>query len=362
MVWQTKKNKQTVNSFQLYQTGVKALEAEQFKHLYVLAGEERFLVFAFLQKILSSLGLKENLQTEIDAHVIDASYKSASIDWQALQNECAMPAFIAKKRLILIKESKFFQQALSAERKKDWQNFQTALFQSQASICVFVEDKIDQRLKHCQDISKSTECAIYNFNILKEDVLAQWLANQLNKRGLKITNSALSSLLERSNYELLILQSELRKLQLYCQAKKLTAIDINMVDKLMQRDLKASIFDLLDAVSDKNLQAAKAIMTILQENKQAFLVTLLMLGRHMRELLLAKTAPNLLGVNSWKLRKLQAQANKFSLSELKSLITFCAECDVAYKTSNLDELALSDLLLAKLMQADLEIKFAELAI
>lgn len=362
MSWQGKNKQKTENSFKIYQTGVKELSSGQYKHLYVLAGEERFLVVAFLQKLLDSLNLSRDLQTEVDAHIVEVEAKISNLDWSALISECQMPAFMAKKRLLLIKQSSLFQQALTGEKLDCFQKLLTALANSQSSICVFIEEKVDLRLKHCQALSKSATCAIYNFSHLPEDILAAWLAKELNKKGLKITNSALASLIERSNSELLILQTELHKLALYCQAKQKNAIDLAMLDKLLQHDLQASIFELLDAVGTKDLLTAKKIMSILQENKQAFLLTLLLLGRHMRELLLAKIEPAALSVNAWKLRKLQAQANKFTAAELKDLIIFCADCDVAYKTSNMAEEALSDLLLVKLIRSDLEVKFAELAI
>ncbi len=356
------KKKQTTNSFNFYQTAVKAIQAEQFKLLYVLAGEERFLVSAVLEKLKAQLGLASDLKSEIDAHVIDIDAKTSNLDWPSITSECQMPPFMAKKRLLLIKQSKLFQQALGVEKQAAWQTFMQALCQSKACVCVFLEDKIDQRLKHCQALSKSQDCAIYNFSYVEQPVLAVWLANELKKLGLKITNSALTSLLERSNCELFVLQNELRKLKLYCQANNLTAIDMNVVDQLLQRDMKADIFDLLDAVSAKNLAKAKAIMSILQANKQVFLVTLLLLGRHMRELLVAKTRPDLLTASPWKVNKLKAQARQFTAQELSDMIRFCADCDTVYKSSYTDELALSDLLLAKLVKTDLDIKFAELAI
>lgn len=356
MIRKSKNN--CTDSLVIYKQALQELHSGNVKTAYVLSGPENFLVQTFRQELRKFLKLPEDWREQADVHVFDYDNNLSNLDWPSFLSECRMPPFFLERRIMLVKKSDLFARALTNEQQKHFAEFIELLQSDCPLLCLFIEDKIDVRLKQTKAWQKLSGVGLYNFELIDEATLTAWVQKSLAQRHLSITRDALNSLPSRCENSLARLQSEINKLQLYCTANKVTVIDLQTVDSLLQADLQANVFDFLDALGNKNLSAALSKLNALRLNREPVPVILLLIARHMRELFLVKNNATG-GINAWKLRKLQEQAGMFSNQDLQQLIMFCADCDFAYKNGILAEDAVLDFLLAKIFQTDLPIKFAE---
>lgn len=351
------------NGAELYRQVLNDIKAGKIKNFYLFSGEEKYLQQELIRRLLQSLGLQGDKSACIDYHEIDCEYKTGNLDLRALISELKMPPFMLRKRIVFVKNSNLWHSALSQSNQEFFKNLSALIADEQlTAVCIFQEEKVDKRLKHYSALQKNSSCALYHFNFLPENVLIKWAGTKFAKAGIKVKINLLQQLVAEPYNNMQLLDNEIAKLCLYCRARELEIPDADTVLELVKRDLSNTVFDLMDAVGNKRLHSALAILKNLQDNKEPFPRLLLMLGRHCRELLLSKLYVTdkriTLNFPVWKLKKLQAQAHKFQVSELETLIVFFAEADMALKSGLADEMTLADLLLAKLQRCDLEIKFA----
>ena len=115
--------------------------------------------------------------------------------------------------------------------------------------------------------------------------------------------------------------------------------------KIEEFKLPENIFDFLDSFSPGNSKKSiKILHSLLGKEPVEFIFALL--ARHLRDLYLAKVAPQKLWYQPWRVQKLKRQASLFKEDQLKEIIFSLAEADIAAKTSQVSLGDSLDLLIA----------------
>lgn len=180
---------------------------------------------------------------------------------------------------------------------------------------------------------------------------AQVLANRIH-RGNKYDRDHFA---EDSRLYLRKLDNEIEKLTAYANGRPITPDD---VAALVAEEDVADMFGLMDAISQRRLADAYALMRGVLVRGEAPQVVLTMLSRQTRMLLIAKEnerAPNLadlLGVKPFAVSKLLDQARRFSLADLEQAHRAALAADVAIKTGQMEDVVALDVLLAEIGGAD----------
>lgn len=102
--------------------------------------------------------------------------------------------------------------------------------------------------------------------------------------------------------------------------------------KIEEFKLSENIFDFLDSFFPGNSKKSiKILHALLGKEPVEFVFALL--ARHLRDLYLAKVAPQKLWYQPWRVQKLKRQASLFKEDRLKEIISSLAQMDIAAKTS-----------------------------
>lgn len=328
--------------------------------LYVLEGQEDYLK----SKLLKSI---EKLVIEPSTKDLDYSFRDldnnrGKISIQEIKNEINTPAFMSKKRLCAIKNSGLFSSGTGNTKNTDEQEISknkpetdemVDLLENipEQSCLVFLEEKVEKRRKKVLEaISRKGLLA----DISKPDIrtVRTWVASELKKHGLVIEKEACDHFIERNDSRLQQMTEEIQKLVLYAKYFSITEIKIEDMDNIGIYDLKGGIFDLTDSLSKNNPQKAYKMLDSLISQRQPLPLISFMVGRHFRQLLIAKDIGNVqeiirkMKVIPFVANKLYYQSNSFGENELHLINNKIFETEKSVKTSEIDDKTGIELLFA----------------
>jgi DNA polymerase-3 subunit delta len=188
--------------------------------------------------------------------------------------------------------------------------------------------------------------------------LESWIHNQVRKKGGEIAPRAAALLASLVGSDLRVLDNELEKLVVYKQTAESGRIDPDDVMLLSPYVAEASIFDLVDALGNRNGKAASTLyQRKLNEGADPFYL-FSMFVRQFRLLIQAKELADEgynslaiagdLGLHNFVAGKLHQQARGFSMAELELIYRHLLNIDAAVKSGQADMRTELDLLLANL--------------
>ena len=128
------------------------------------------------------------------------------------------------------------------------------------------------------------------------------------------------------------------------------------IEKVCTRSVKSRIFDLTDAISQRQTAQALQILNGLVEQKEPLPNIMAMVGRQMGLLLRVKKMEEkklpdmarVLGINPYIAGKIRKQAASFTMDQLKETMRKCVEMDQASKTGRMNPRLALDLFIAEL--------------
>lgn len=103
--------------------------------------------------------------------------------------------------------------------------------------------------------------------------------------------------------------------------------------KVEEFKLPKVIWNFLDSFYPGNSSACLKIFQDLKDNEPDVFVFAL-LAKHLKDLIILKLDKEVLEYPKWRIAKLESQAGKFSLSDLKKIISEMSKIDIKVKTSN----------------------------
>ena len=250
---------------------------------------------------------------------------------------------------MFIKKKLFFLENLfsSQKFKEKFLEKIKEIAKSQDLIVVFEKKELPKRDKLFLNLKKQGKSQ--EFECLKGKVLENWIKNEFQKEKIKVSEQAMSLLLEFIGNDLWQLSNEIKKL--VCLKKSLKADDLieevksEDVEILVKPKLEANIFKIIDALSQKNKKKALKLIqeSLLKENKP--LAILNMINFQFRGLLIAKTLMeegktlnDFLKLNILKpypTRKCWYASTGFSLNQLKKIYQKIFEADLSMKTGKI---------------------------
>ncbi len=376
--------------------GYKELKAElrnnAFRHLYVLTGDESFLIDKLVASVKEML-LTTGAESIDSVSLIGGSGSKITLD--RLRAEVMTPPFMSRCKVIVVKQSGLFassdrggkaavavasnpdetssdtaasEDAISASdaeeanidpkaAKSRQQDLIRLISEIPDSAClILIEDKVDKR-------QKAVISAIEQRGVLAEigteqpALLRQWIEAECRQRGLAIEPLAAESLVDRCDNSMQVIWQELGKIFLYLQYAKETQISRETIEKLSLPDLRGNIFDMTDAISRGNTAKALELVDLLLSQKEPATLIAFMLARHFRQLIVAKDLNQSealireLKVMPFVANRLLQQAKGLKIEQLETIYGMCFETDLAVKTGQLAERLALELLLVSAAEA-----------
>lgn len=319
----------------------KELNQNKLNSLYLLYGEDTFLLETSLKKIKKNFG---ELVLGINYIIIDES------NLEEIISNIESPAFGYEKKLIIVKNSLLFKKE-SKGRQKNLSNIKDALHEylscnldiiTETVVIVFIEQEIDRTLKLTKLLEKiGTVC---NFEKQKPEQIIKRLKGICNSYKVDVDEKELRYIIELCGTNMQVLINEIRKLIEY--AGENGRITKEAIEVLAIKQIDAIIFDLTDNLGNKNIAEAITVLKNLIYSKEPEQKILITLYNHFKKLFIIKMAIknnkdiaislNLKPNQMFLINKYRKQAEYFTENELRTIIKELINLDENYKMGLID--------------------------
>ena len=335
---------------------------------YLFLAPDEFLLGQRLSQLKQALGDAE--MASLNLAEIDGARANAS---DILYHTGALP-FLADRRLIIVRSylsqlesrlgtAKSPNRTAQAEAR---QVLDSLADSSQSNDLVFIEDKLDKRraiwrgfdgLAGLDQLSKDGHLAIEELNTPDARALPVWIANTARQDGIKIDGRAVQMLATYVGADLRRLTLELEKLRAYAAGRAITPND---VQRLVSDTSEALIWDLTDAIGQRDGRKAMRALYALRRNDANPFYLLTMITRQYRIMIkvkdeTARAAGNeydiagRVGESPFPVKKAMAQSRNYALPQLEGILDRLLSSDFAMKTGA-DPNTEIDILVAELTQ------------
>lgn len=311
------------------------LKNKELHSLYLLYGEETFLLESSLKKIKSNFG---ELVKGINYILIDET------NIQNIISDIETPAFGYDKKLIIARNTNLFKKSKKTTTSKE-NTFETKLANyisenietlKSSVVLVFVEETVEKN-KLLEAIEKNG--VVCNFEALKPAQIAKRLKAICNAYKVNITEQNLQLLIENCGTNMQDLINEIRKLIEY--AGENGTIDKTAIESLSIKQIDAIIFDLTDNLGKKDIKKAIDVLDGLIYNKEPIQKILITLYNHFKKLYIVKLSEkynrnlaesmNLKPNQMFLTTKYKKQADYFEEAELRTILEELINLDKNYK-------------------------------
>lgn len=318
----------------------KKLKTDEIKGIYLLYGEEHFLLETSLKKIKNNFG---ELIKGINYITIDDT------NIENIISDIETPAFGFEKKLIIVNNSGILKKEgkrKNAEFTKLKEKICTYINENieminNTSVIVFVEDDIE-KLKLFKTIDNLG--IVCQFQYQKPQALIKRLKVICNAYKVNVEESTLNYFIECCGTNMQELINEIRKLIEFVGENG--TITKKEIDILSTKKLESIIFDLTDNLGKRNTKDAIIVLNNLIYAKEPIQKILITLYNHFKKLYIVKIANeskrnisqclNLKPNQSFLINKYSKQATYFKKIELKNILQQLRNLDCNYKIGLID--------------------------
>ena len=318
----------------------KELKAGNLNKLYLLYGEETFLLDTILKKIKSNFG---ELVKGINYIQIDET------NVKELISNIETPAFGYEKKLIIAKSTNLFSKD-SKKKNSVNSNLSESLVEflsnnisiiEDSIILVFVEEEIEKN--ELYKFIEKNGC-VCNFEKQNPSQIIARLKAICKAYKVEIDDTTSRYLIETCGNSMQDLINEIRKLIEYVGENG--TIKKEDIDLLSTKQIESVIFDLTDSLGNKNIKKAMETLNGLIYNKEPVQKILITLYNHLKKLYIVKLTEkynkntaeylNLKPNQMFLINKYKTQAKYFNELELRKILSELINLDTNYKIGEID--------------------------
>ncbi len=319
----------------------KELKNRELKSLYLLYGEELFLLESSLKKIKNLFGEAIKGINYINIDETNCNELIADIETPSFGYEKKL--IIARNTGLLKKEGKKKNAELTKlkERISNYlkENISTI---NESVVLVFVEEEADVKQELYTTIEKLG--VVCKFDYQKPIQIEKRIKAICNGYKVQIEDATLRYFIECCGTNMQDLINEIRKLIEYAgEGGKIQREDI---DKLTTKKLESVIFDLTDSLGKKEIGKALQVLKNLIYAKEPIQKILITLYNHFKKLYFVKlslkynkdiiSSLNLKPNQTFLVNKYKMQANYFTQKELQGMLQSLRDLDYEYKNGLID--------------------------
>jgi DNA polymerase-3 subunit delta len=328
---------------------------------YLLYGADEFSRQEALAQMKRKLG--DPTTASLNTTILDGR----SLTLAALQAACDTVPFLADKRLVIVEglaarwerrqpgEGVEPKPLAKSDRELE-EALQGYLGQLPASTrLVFVDDEVSASNPLLR-LAKAHSGYVKEFPPRRGRELHAWIAERVKQKGGRITNEAVAALAVFVGENLRLLDQEIEKLLTYAgPGRDLQKAD---VEALVPYAREARIFDLVDAIGQRQRETALRLLHQMLDDGTAPAYLMVMFARQFRLLLQGRELLDggagkeaivaALKLHPFVADKVLLQARNFTLEHLERIYRRLLDADVAMKTGRAEETVALDLLVVEL--------------
>lgn len=317
------------------------IRQQNFKQVYLLYGEERYLRRQYTDRLRKALCDEDD---QMNTHF----YEGKDISVGEIIDLAETLPFLAERRVIFISNSGLFKSG--GEKMAE---YLTA--PNETTFFVFTESEVDKRSKLYKTVQ--AKGYISEFAVQDENTLKRWIAGVLGKEGKKITENTVQLFLTKTGTDMENIQMELEKLICYCMDRDI--ITNEDVEAICTNRISNHIFDMINAIADKQQQTALQLYYDLLALKEPPMRILFLIARQCNMLLQVKemksrgydnkTIGSKIGVPPFIAGKYVAQAARFKTADLKKAVIQCVDAEEAVKSGRMNDIMSVEVLILSVL-------------
>ena len=319
----------------------KELKSGQLQSLYLLYGEELYLLETNLKKIKTLFG---ECVKGINFIMIDEQNVSEII------SDIETPSFGYEKKLIIARNTGLFKKE-GKKKSGDTAKLKDKLAKyieentkiiNESVVLVFIEEEADSKSTLYTSIEKNG--IVCKFDFQKPNQIEQRIKTICNAYKVNIDAQTMRYFIECCGTNMQDLINEIRKLVEY--AGENGTIKKEDIDKLSIKKLESVIFDLTDDLGKKDITGALQVLQNLIYAKEPLAKILVTLYNHFKKLYITKMAINTnkdlaislnLKPNQMFLTtKYKVQSKYFNEKDLRNILQDLCDLDYNFKNGKID--------------------------
>ncbi|MBO7402699.1 MAG: DNA polymerase III subunit delta [Lachnospiraceae bacterium] len=321
------------------------IKNKTYKTCYLLFGTERYLVATYRSKLKDAL-------VPPDDTINFNSFDGKGLDWNEVMSLGNTMPFFSDHRVIIIDGSGVFKgSGDTGSRVAEW--IKTL---PETTTVIFSETDVDKRSAPYKAVAETGYAS--EMNGLTENDLMTFIGQRLKKNGYNITGNDASYLLVNVGSDMQNLSNELEKLISYALGR--TVITREDIDAVCVKQITGKIFDLTDAVGEKNKKKAMhaySTMLALRERPAGILYRI---TSHFNYLLQVKDLVNkgkkavdiaqALGIKQYPAEKYCKQCKNFTSDILRRAVELGLKYETDFKSGKMDEEIAAEMFLVSLLE------------
>ena len=325
----------------------KSIKKSSISPVYIVAGDETLLIKRSLQLI------KEKILTKTTIDMALSEFNGNDTAFGTVCTDLRTVSFfgVENRRLIIVEDADAFVK----KYKKKLQDYLPS--PSLSASLLLVCSKPDAWIKKCE----GSKCVIVECAKLRDYQLASWVEAKVKGLDKKITAEASKGLIAETGNNLDLLLNHINKLIVFIGSRE--SITGEDVQAIVYDGKKQTIFDLTNAISDKDAANALKILQKLVGLGEEFIGIITLLGWQIRRLWMAKRIirdadgntqvitkrlQSELKVNKYFCGKFLEQVNRFTEKGLQAKFGYIADTDVELKTGAFEPRIVVECLIVKL--------------
>lgn len=314
------------------------IKSGQFKQVYLLYGEEWYLIRQYRDKLKKALVADEDTMNF-------TAFEGSEVNPKEIIDLAETLPFFAERRLILVEKSGMFKKG--GEELADYLSDLPS-----TTFFLFVEEEVDKRSRFYKALTKIG--AAVEFGAQKDETLARWVAGRIRAEGKNITQGAYELFISKTGTDMENIDKELEKLICYTLDKDV--IRPEDVEAITTEQITSQIFAMVDAIADHQQKKALDLYYDLLALKEAPMRILFLIMRQFQIMMIVKTMGNQgfsnkdiaakAGCPEWAVRnKYLRQCRAFSLNRIKQALQDGTEYEEAVKSGRMDDQMAVELLI-----------------
>jgi DNA polymerase-3 subunit delta len=325
------------------------IKNKKLNNLYLFYGDEDYLIKHYLNNI-------EDIVLGGDQTGLNKIVLEENIEIRKIIEACETMPFFCEKKLVLVKGSGLFKSKRGIRGKQNNKDELLDYMQNiPLHVClVFWEREIDKRLKTVDAIKKKG--LVVQFPYQNQNELVRWVMKVVGSNNKEIDTKTASFLIEICEPGMNDILNELDKVLMFLGDRPKVTVDD--IEKLCTKSIKSRVFDLTDAISERNVDTALKLLNDMIILKEPLTKILFLIAKQLRQILGMKLlndegfgmkeACAKLGITPYIGSKIFKQANGFSPDRLKAAIQEALELDISIKTGKINDRAALELLICNL--------------
>lgn len=320
--------------------------------VYLFCGTEGYLIRQYTEQVIGEFLPREDWNVNLQTMEEMPTYAE-------LAEAVNSVPFFGGRHVVLVRDAGWFQAGRGASAEEERIANLLADVPEDCRLILVVQGKIDGRKKITKAVKQCG--AVIECDPLKPKEMVAWLQRRTKKMGIRLSSDAMQYFLSVLNLmqeiSLDFVEQELKKAALYTEKKM---IDRQTLTVSMASVPEASVFRLLEAVSDRDTVRAMMLLRGQEANGIQLIRTLILLARQVRMLWQASVVANgggrtedvmqACGVrHTFIAEKLLRQSRSFPIDALRRAIGELADAEQQLKSGRTDGAVLEHIVLALCM-------------